>query len=95
MNSTQRAPTSYDRDLESRIIEIVTTTLDNKSKSIKVDDPLFSGQTGFDSFSLMELVLQLEDNYCLSIPDEDLDIDNFYSVRTIVTYLRTRLKAED
>jgi len=40
---------------------------------------------------LMELVLQLEKRFGLSIPDEDLDRDTFSSPRTIAAYLHRRL----
>jgi acyl carrier protein len=62
--------------------------------AVKPDDELFSGRTGFDSFSLMELVLRLEDTFDLSIPDEDLDLAIFQSVRSIASYIKARLGKE-
>jgi acyl carrier protein len=78
--------------LENVVLDLVTSTLNRKPGSIKPDDPLFSSQIGFDSFSLMEFVLRLEDTFGISIPDEDLDPDIFYSVKTVVAYVQARLK---
>jgi len=65
--------------------------LGKKPGSVKPNDPLFSSQAGFDSISLIELVLRIEDTFDLSISDEDLDPDVFRSAKTIAFYLRVRL----
>jgi acyl carrier protein len=78
--------------LEHTIAQLVTAALGKKPGSVRPDDPLFSSRAGFDSFSLLELVLRLEDTFGLSIPDEDLDPDIFHSVRTIATYVQSRLE---
>jgi len=80
------------QDLEETVLKLVAVTLDKKLDKIKPDAPLFSSQEGFNSFALMEFVLRLEDTFGLSIPDEDLDPDIFYSVQTIASYLRVRLE---
>jgi acyl carrier protein len=80
------------QDLEETVLQLVAVTLDKKPGQIKPDAPLFSSQEGFNSFALMEFVLRLEDTFGLSIPDEDLDPDIFYSVQTIASYLRVRLE---
>lgn len=92
MNLSQQETLSSPQKLEDVVIDLVTRTLGKKSDSVKPEDPLFSTQTGFDSFSLMEFVLRLEDTFGISIPDEHLDPDIFASVNTIVTYVQTRLE---
>ena len=92
MNLSQQETLSITQKLEDEVIELVTTTLGKKPNSIRPEDPLFSTQTGFDSFSLMEFVLRLEDTFGISIPDDHLDPDVFASVETIVTYIQTRLE---
>lgn len=82
-------------DLESAVIRLIAESLDKEPGSISPEAPLFSTQEGFNSFALMEFLLRLEDAMGLSIPDEDLDPDVFYSVRTIVAYLRTRSELEE
>ena len=81
--------------MEDTVAGLVASTLGKKPGNIKPDDPVFSSQAGFDSFSLMELVLLLEDTFELSIPDEDLDPDIFHSVNTIVSYVQDRLDQRD
>jgi D-alanine--poly(phosphoribitol) ligase subunit 2 len=50
-------------------------------------------ETGLvDSIGLVELILQLEDRFGLSLPMEDLEIDDFRSVNRIA-HLITRLSA--
>jgi acyl carrier protein len=71
---------------------LVAATLSKKVGVLKPDDRLFSDQAGFDSFSLMEFVLRLEDTFGISIPDEDLDPDIFHSIKTITAYVQTRLE---
>lgn len=78
--------------LEETVARLVASTLGKKSGSIQPDAPLFSSQAGFDSFSLMELVLGLEDTLGFKIPDEDLDPDVFLSIKTITSYLHNRLE---
>ena len=81
--------------VEDTVARLVASTLGKKPGGVGPDDPLFSSKTGFDSFSLMELVLLLEDAFNLSIPDDDLDPDVFHSVRTITSYLSVRIEQAD
>jgi acyl carrier protein len=74
------------------ITQLIESTLKKKPGSVNSDDPLFSSKQGFDSFSLMEFVLQLEETFDISIPDDDLDPDIFQSVNTIVVYLSDKLE---
>lgn len=82
------------QELEEQVTQLVTTILTKKSKLIEPDTPLLNGSNGFDSFSIMELVLHLEKTFTLCIPDQDLDPDIFYSIRTIAAYLQTRLSQD-
>jgi len=92
--STLDKATQTDQALEDTVAHLATSALGKKSGPIGLDDPLLSGEAGFDSISLMEFVLRLEDTFGISIPDEDLDPDIFYSVKTIASYLRARLEPE-
>lgn len=78
--------------LQESVAQLVITTLGNKWRNVVPNDPLLASQEGFDSVSLMEFVLRLEDTFNLHIPDEDLDPDIFYSIETIVAYLQSRLE---
>jgi len=84
--------TQTDQALEDTVACLATSALGKKPGHVGLDDPLLSGQAGFDSISLMEFVLRIEDAFSISIPDADLDPDIFYSVKTIASYLRARLE---
>jgi acyl carrier protein len=79
-------------DLTEKVITIASETLGRKKNTLKKNEPLFSMQSGFSSFTLMEFVLELEKAFDLSIPDEELDPDIFHSVESIVVYLQAKLK---
>ena len=95
MISNQQGTVASQRDLEDAVAQLVATTLGKNPRSVQIDEPLLSNQAGFDSFSLLELVLHLEDTFSISIPDEDLDPDIFHSVKTIASYLYVRLEQRD
>ena len=95
MTLRQGGGLSSNQALEDTLSSLVASILGKNPKSVKPEEPLFSAQDGFDSYSLMELVLQLEDTFDLSIPDEDLDPDIFHSVKTITAYLKARLEQMD
>jgi len=92
--STPGDATQTDQALEDTVAHLATAALEKKPGPIGLDDPLLAGKAGFDSISLMEFVLRLEDTFGISIPDGDLDPDVFYSVKTIASYLRARLEPE-
>ncbi len=83
------------QDLEETVMDLILSTLDRKSAGLKPDDPLFPSQARFDSFSLMEFMLRLEEAFGIHIPDEDLDPDIFQSVKTVVAYVQSRLEKAD
>ncbi len=79
------------QDLMNMVMPLVETTLKKKAGTVGPDEALFATNQGFDSFSLMEFVLQLEETFDISIPDDDLDPDIFYSINTIIAYLSEQL----
>ncbi len=93
MNSAPGQVTQTDQALEDTVACLATLALGKKPDHIGLDDPLLSGQAGFDSISLMEFIIRLEDAFGISISDADLDPDIFYSVKTITSYLRARLES--
>ena len=92
MSLTPSRSASNPQAVKDTVMDLAMSTLGKKLARFKPDDPLFSGQTGFDSFSLMEFVLCLEEAFGIKIPDEDLDPDIFYSVKTIVAYVQHHLE---
>ncbi|MCB0177366.1 MAG: acyl carrier protein [Anaerolineae bacterium] len=79
------------QDIQNTVIQVVKSTMKKKSRNLGLDDPLLLSNGHFDSFSLMELVLHLEETFSIEIPDEDLDPDHFYSVNAIIRYIQSKL----
>ena len=51
------------------------------------DNLLFGTASGFDSTSLLEFILALEDHFDIIVPDEDLLPENFGSISKITEYI--------
>ena len=56
-------------------------------EDIDTDAPLFGEGLGLDSIDALELVIGLEKEYGVSIPDADVGREVFQSVRTIAQYI--------
>jgi acyl carrier protein len=56
-------------------------------EDIGTDDPLFGEGLGLDSIDALELVLGLEKEYGVVIPDAEVGQQVFQSVRTIAQYV--------
>jgi len=56
-------------------------------KDIITDAPLFGEGLGLDSIDALELVIGLEKEYGVSIPDAEVGKKVFQSVRTIAQYI--------
>ena len=54
---------------------------------IEADAPLFGEGLGLDSIDALELVIGLEKEYGVSIPDAEVGREVFQSVRTIAQYI--------
>ena len=77
--------------VQGKVIELASLSLGRDLAASAMDELLYGTQTGFDSIALMEFILRLEEEFGISIPDEDLDPDVFGSISTIVAYVLRRL----
>jgi acyl carrier protein len=80
------------RIVQVKIIELASISLGRDLNTLAMDEPLYRTEAGFDSIALMEFILRLEDEFRISIPDEDLDPEIFHSINTIVTYVLRRIR---
>ncbi len=60
-------------------------------ESIGDDQLLFGEGLGLDSIDALELVVAIERDFALTIPDGKVDHDVFHSVRTLAHWLAARL----
>jgi acyl carrier protein len=81
--------------VQQKVIELASISLGRASDAPGLDEPLYDTETGFDSFSLLEFILRLEDEFGIAIPDEDLDPDVFRSINTVVAYVLGRIEEEE
>lgn len=68
------------------IVRRLKLTID--PNTIKDDAPLFGEGLGLDSIDALELVVGLEQEFGVSIPDEDVGREAFASVNALVAYIR-------
>ncbi len=53
------------------VVEVISNTLPNVDKETLSMETSFQGDLNADSLDLVELIMELEEHYDLSIPDED------------------------
>lgn len=53
------------------VSEVISNTLPNVDKESLTMETTFQGDLNADSLDLVELIMELEEHYDLSIPDED------------------------
>ena len=77
-------------DIERQVKEIIRDQLDVAEEDVTADKT-FTDDLGADSLAIVELVLALEENFEIKIPDEDTD-----KIRTVgdaISYIRAHKKA--
>ena len=73
--------------LEERVIEIIMEQLDVTREEC-VPEAAFIGDLGADSLDLVELIMEMEENFGLQIADEDLE--KIRTVQDVIDYLRSK-----
>ena len=72
--------------IRNKVAEIAKS-LGNKFQGLKDDDMI--PETGLlDSAGIMELIMWYETNWEMSIPQQDLTIENFGTINAMAEYLR-------
>ena len=83
-------------DLIEKIKQLIITRLklvDMTPEMIETDASLFGEGLGLDSIDALELVLGLEKEFGVVIPDAEVGKKVFQSVRTIAQYVLEQTKA--
>ena len=78
-------------ELIPKVKNLIITSLrlkDIKPEDIRDDAPLFGEGIGLDSIDALELVVALEKEFSIKIPDEDVGKDAFVSVSALANYIR-------
>ncbi|SHM37075.1 Phosphopantetheine attachment site [Anaerosporobacter mobilis DSM 15930] len=84
-------------------IKKIITDLVNKDREDKIDiksideNEEISKSTiiQMDSIKAIKLIVEVEKKFNITVPDDDLDLNNFKSVDSISNYVITRMKIEN
>jgi len=76
-------------NIENTIKKFVTEELLNSSLEVGAEDNLLSDGM-VDSIGMLRLVSHIEELAQITIPHEDLVIENFQTIKAIVEYLEQR-----
>jgi acyl carrier protein len=76
---------------QDRVVKVVIEQLGVKENEIKAD-ARFIEDLGADSLDTVELVMSLEEEFGIEIPDEDAE--KAKTVNDVVTYIDGKLKTE-
>ncbi len=79
------------QEITDRVIQVLAAMLHRKPETIRMESSLVD-DLGMDSFTAIEMLFQLEDQYGIEIPDEQ--VKAFQKVQDVVEYLESRLSKE-
>lgn len=75
-------------EVNKKIREMIKEKLNISTDAAEISEEFsFGVANGFDSTSLLEFILELEDTFDIVIPDDDLIPDNFSSISKITDYI--------
>lgn len=78
------------RDYEKRILNLLCSAFLLDKDDIDTNTSLLSNGL-IESTAILKVISILEDEFNISIPNEDLTIDNFETVNNIVSYLNKKI----
>lgn len=76
--------------VEDRIRRLIVETLDLQldPREIGAEDQLFGGDVGLNSMAAIEVIVAVEKDFGIEIPDEDLRVELFDTVKAMAAYIR-------
>jgi len=77
-------------DLEVKIKSVIAEKLSKKIEDIR-NDASFIDDLGADSLDIVDMVMKLEEEFGISIPDEDLD--KIKTVGDAIEYIKSKKKS--
>ena len=80
--------------IEHRVKQVIirTLSLEVDAEEIDDEDELFGGGLGINSMATIEIIVGLEEEFGIEVPDEDLRVELFDSVQTMADYVRAVLQ---
>lgn len=80
--------TTGELSIEEKVRAIIVEQLDANAEEV-VPEALFVDDLGADSLDLVELVMQMEDEFDVEIPDEDAE--NIRTVQDAINYVQQHI----
>lgn len=77
--------------IESKVVTIISEQLSLREEDIKVDSR-FVDDLGADSLDIVELIMEMEEEFDIEIPDED--IEKIVTVQDVIGYITRHVMAE-
>jgi acyl carrier protein len=79
--------------IEEQIREYIASNMLFSDNGYPYDDSTSFLEEGIvDSTGVLELILFLEEDFGIKVPDEDITPDNFDSVLRLATYIRAKVR---
>jgi len=81
------------QDVEGRIKKIIVENLElgAKVKPLTDETPLIDGGLNMDSINVLELVSLIEEEFGITVRDEDINIELLANIGSLANYVRKRL----
>ena len=79
------------QEIESGVREVIASVMGLKTDEVKNDD-LMKEDIGCDSIDCVEIVIELENEFSISIPDNEVDAAAGWTVSELCDYVEERLK---
>ncbi len=70
--------------MQEKIIKLVAEKLNKKVEDIKLDSRLVE-DLGADSLDVVELIMSFEDEFGVSLPDEE--VEKMKTIKDVITYI--------
>ena len=78
-------------EIESGVREVIARCMDLETDEVKNDD-LMKEDIGCDSIDCVEIVMELEKEFGINIPDNEVDAAAGWTVSELCDYVEERLK---
>ena len=79
------------KSVPERVIQGIADAMNLEESEVK-EESLLEENLGMDSLDLVEGTMNLEEEFSIDIPDEDLP--KLLSVKDVIEYIKARLKSE-
>ncbi|OGI17028.1 MAG: hypothetical protein A2287_00040 [Candidatus Melainabacteria bacterium RIFOXYA12_FULL_32_12] len=78
-------------NVQNRIEKIINKLRKESTNQINLEEDLF-GSGVLDSFGMISFISQIEEEFNINIPNEDLIPQNFWNIKSITETVRKNMK---